>query len=425
MRLSAGAMQLPFRLIFCLWLTVLPVEAAHLSPLAPPPDWADLEKWQETMTRAEFVQLLESVYAPGEAARGLIEVKDDHAEIVLAAGAPEIATLRFAKDAASAKPAPRFWRTTAELGPAPPDRPLAGLRIALDPGHLGGDWARMEERWYRIDGTTAVAEGDLALRAAERLAPLLTALGAEVTWARHAAGPTTEARPADLRAPARAILTEQGVKRIHETYDGFDDPRRGSSVQFQSELLFYRMSEIRHRAAVVNEQLKPDLVLCLHLNADSWGEPNQPDFSPRNHLHVLVNGCYSAGEVRLDDVRHDLLARLLSGVTAPEQALADSVATSFASRAALPPLIYTGPNACRVNANPYVWARNLLANRLYRCPVVFLEPYVMNNREVWERIQAGDYEGERVVAGSLRPSLFREYAESVAAGLVGYYRTAR
>jgi len=212
------------------------------------------------------------------------------------------------------------------------------------------------------------------------------------------------------------------VKRMHETYAGFDDPRRGSSVQFHSELLFYRMSEIRHRADVVNDTLKPDLVLCLHFNAEEWGNANRPEFSPRNHVHVLVNGCYSAAEVRLDDVRHDLLARLLSGVTAPEQALADRVATAFARRAALPPLVYTGPNACRVNGNPYVWARNLLANRLYRCPVVFLEPYVMNNREVWERVQAGDYDGERVVAETLRPSIFREYAEAVAEGVAQYYR---
>ena len=68
-----------------------------------------------------------------------------------------------------------------------------------------------------------------------------------------------------------------------------------------------------------------------------------------------------------------------------------------------------------VGGNPYVWARNLLANRLYRCPVVFLEPYVMNSQEVWERVQAGDYEGERVIAGSLRKSIYREYADALAA----------
>ena len=44
----------------------------------------------------------------------------------------------------------------------------------------------------------------------------------------------------------------------------------------------------------------------------------------------------------------------------------------------------------------------------------------MNNREVWERIQAGDYEGEREVAGSRRASIFREYADAVAEGVRAY-----
>src|SRR5687768_1266472 len=169
------------------------------------------------------------------------------------------------------------------------------------------------------------------------------------------------------------------------------------------------MHEIRNRARLVNEELQPDLVLCLHFNAEPWGAPGEPQFSPRNHFHVLVDGCYSASELQLDDVRHDLLRRLLGGVTLPEHAMASEVATVFAREAALPPLIYTGSNAVRVNESPYLWARNLLANRLYRCPVVFLEPYVMNNQEVWERVQAGDYEGSRLVAGSLRRSLYREY----------------
>jgi len=46
-----------------------------------------------------------------------------------------------------------------------------------------------------------------------------------------------------------------------------------------------------------------------------------------------------------------------------------------------------------------VYARNLLATRLYRCPVVYCEPYVMNSNDVFARIQAGDYEGMRNING--------------------------
>ncbi|RYD62368.1 MAG: hypothetical protein EOP84_34650 [Verrucomicrobiaceae bacterium] len=71
--------------------------------------------------------------------------------------------------------------------------------------------------------------------------------------------------------------------------------------------------------------------------------------------------------------------------------------------------------------NAYLWARNLLANRVYRNPVVFLEPYVMNSRPVWKRVQLGDYEGTRIIAGEQRKSIYREYADGVVEGVRRYY----
>ena len=257
----------------------------------------------------------------------------------------------------------------------------------------------------------------MTLRVAQLLAPQLTALGAEVTLVRATPGPATPDRPETFRDAARAELLLEGIANPPETYSGPDDPQRGASVQFHSELLFFRNAEIRHRATLVNTKLRPDLVLCLHFDADAWGEPGAPVFTKNNGLHALINGTYSATELRNDDIRHDMLLKLLDRTADAELAACNTVVHTLARRLALPPHIYTRDNASRPGASPYVWARNLLANRLYRCPVVFLEPYAMNNREVWERIQAGDYEGEREVAGNRRPSIYREYADAVAEGV--------
>src|SRR2546425_291980 len=81
--------------------------------------------------------------------------------------------LRFAKDDVSVKAVPRLWHPAKSLPPAKEQRPLAGLRIALDPGHLGGKWAKMEERWFKVDDSRPVQEGDLALRVARLLASRL------------------------------------------------------------------------------------------------------------------------------------------------------------------------------------------------------------------------------------------------------------
>jgi hypothetical protein len=101
--------------------------------------------------------------------------------------------------------------------------------------------------------------------------------------------------------------------------------------------------------------------------------------------------------------------------------LAETVANALARATALPPYEYTDGRAVRIGPSPYVWARNLLANRLYRCPVIYCEPYVMNSPEVFARVQAGDYEGLREVAGRLRPSIVREYADAVIAGICDAY----
>ncbi len=417
----------PLRLIvgfFACLCFVASAPAQRLSPLAPAPDWTELDAFQDTITRAEFMELLDTVYAPGEAARGVITVGDDDAIVRTSLHPAAEWRLRFSPESKSPT---RYWRAAAALGPAPAGQPLAGVKIALDPGHLGGEWAKMEERWFQVGESKPVVEGEMTLRVAELLAPQLRALGAEVAFVRARIGPTTPTRPATLAAAARAELALHGIANPRATYSPAQTgPERAETVQWQSELLFYRISEIRHRAQVVNERIKPDLVVCLHFNAEGWGsDPLNPEFVDRNHLHVLVNGSYGAGELHFDDQRHDLLVKLLNRSYREELAVSERVASALATATNLPPYRYTTPNARSTGTNPYVWTRNLLANRLYHAPVIFLEPYVMNSAELWSRVQAGDYEGERLVADTLRKGLFREYADAVAAGLADYYRTAR
>jgi hypothetical protein len=54
-----------------------------------------------------------------------------------------------------------------------------------------------------------------------------------------------------------------------------------------------------------------------------------------------------------------------------------------------------------------------------------MEPYVMNSTIDHARIQAGDYPGLREVAGKLRRSIFKEYADGVTEALAVHYRKSR
>src|SRR6202022_1614507 len=143
-------------------------------------------------------------------------------------------------------------------------------------------------------------------------------------------------------------------------------------------------------------------------------------------LHLLVNGSYLESELELDDERFEMLRKLLSRAFDEELPGADAVAASMAKDTEAPPYEYpTTQTTTKIGSTGYVYARNLLATRLYRCPVVYCEPYVMNSKDAFARIQAGDYEGARNVNGVERKSIFREYADGVAEGLAEYYSKVR
>lgn len=385
--------------------------AVKLSPLAVAPDWSWLAGFAGKVGRSEVQAAVRDIYSGAAGFSGVLEVGGDALRVRAAGG--DWMEVPFAKgdtDGSLGMKEGRYWRKASELGVAPEGKPLQGMRITIDPGHLGGDWAKMEERYFKLNSGRAVMEGDLTLRVAKKLKPQLEKLGAEVTLLRKSDRPTTSDRPESLRTAAAADVNGQPT------------PER---VRLHSELLFYRVSEIRARARMVNEQLKPDLVVCLHFNAEEWGEPESPQLAVRNHLHALVNGCYSERELEFEDVRSEMLERLLSGADATAIPVCEMVAERLAQEAGLPPFTYFSNNARRVGSGAYLYARNLLATRLYKAPVVFLEPYVMNSEPVWKRVQMGDYSGQRLVDGELRKSLIAEYADGVADGLSLYYSQAR
>jgi len=380
---------------------------AKLSPLAPKPDWSRLDAFQETITRDEFTSLLDRVYAPGGAWKETIQIDDSSATVATSEGSWQ---LRFAASAESAKAVPGFWRSLKSLpAPASADKPLAGVHIAIDPGHLGGPWAKMEERWFRVGGGKPVQEGDMTLLVAKKLKARLEAMGARVSLTRTKASPATSLRPEKLRKQAAASLADKGK------------PATAAAIRKESELLFYRTAEIRARARAINSSIQPDAVVCLHFNAEDWGSESRPRLLADEHLHFLVTGAWSASELAYEDHRFDMLSKLLGRTFLEELALTNKISKPMAAASRLPPYTYTSGNAIRVDDNPYVWARNLLANRLFQCPVVYVEPYLMNGKLTYARIQAGDYDGTRNFAGVPRKSIYREYADSVAEGIAAHF----
>ena len=370
------------------------------STLGNPPKWELLDPWQSTITRDQFQNLLAKVYCPREEWwKPWIVIEQDKARIRKHAGKKDWYDLSFCKK-------PKDPEKSAKKR-----KSLKGLKIALDPGHIGGKYSEMEGRHFVMGKDSPVKEGDLSLETALKLKKILESLEAEVILVRSKPEPVTSKRPEDFAKEAQEWIAGRGLEKLKKE-------EKEKLLKKRREMLFYRVSEIHARARLVNEKIRPDLVICLHLNASAWKDPEKKELSERNDFHVLVNGCYMGGELALDDQRFEMMLRMLNGWHELEQRLAEDVSVALAKATKLPAFSYKGPNALKIGKVEGVWARNLLANRLYRCPVVFLEPYRANSKGAYKRIIAGNYKGTREFGGVKRIPLVDEYAQAVAEGLV-------
>ncbi|MEM8954030.1 MAG: hypothetical protein AAGD22_07775 [Verrucomicrobiota bacterium] len=416
-------------------LTLLSITSCHrppdpnhfnLSLLADPPEWQKLDPFQRSITREDFVSALEKIYSNGPSYKSTIKIRPKYAEITRSTKRKDFPAylFEFATDEQEAtarqqqlrSQATPFWTPTEILRQnTTPAKPLADIHVAIDPGHIGGKWARMEERWFQIGDDQPVEEGTMTLKVAKLLKTDLEEKGATVTLLRTDLEPVTNTRPEDFEDLATRYLVEAGFDPPPASYSNATEQLPGGpqfTVQWQSEKMFYRSQEIRDRARLVNNVIKPDLILCLHMNAEKWGNPARPTLRNKNHYHILCNGTYSLGEISADDQRFEMLLRLVQGIHDEEIPLCTAVAEAFDDITGMPRFAYDGTFARRVNEHPGVFSRNLLATRSYLCPVIFLEPYVMNDRGVYDRIQN---------AAKDDPSIFQEYADAVTEGLVRYF----
>lgn len=410
----------------CSWALVFFCSAAvaHSQFASPrePVLWPSLDRHQYTLTRAEFESRL-PLYSPDGSIRDYL-VLDDNGVTVYDSPGHGTPLWQMAWAVPGDKKRNRahsfkFSRTTlAPWTGVSAEKPLAGLTIALDPGHIGGAWANIEERKLVIGRNPPIQEGDMALIVAQHIAPQLEAAGAKIAWIRDSLEPVTPLRPADLVVEAMQSMATLDAR----TLTRMTSAKMLRTLELRSELLFYRPAEIGARAARVREY-QPDLTLCLHYNAAPWGRFSRPRLYNANKVVIFVHGAYTRGELTDEAQRFHLFRKLLEGTAGEEEAVASSVADSLAEGWRFPPENYDSWNvAAKAGKNPYVWARNLIANRLYDGPTVFVEGPYMNDRKMFPRMLAGDYEGEKEIGGKKVRSIHREYADFVARGVIAHYR---
>ena len=112
---------------------------AKTTSLGLAPDWKELDKFQESLTREEFQIALDKVYCPRlEWRESWIKLEKDHAKVRQVAGKEDWYILHFRKTGTE-QPSPAVSLSSVTL---------KDMVIALDPGHIGGSWAKMESAFF-------------------------------------------------------------------------------------------------------------------------------------------------------------------------------------------------------------------------------------------------------------------------------------
>jgi hypothetical protein len=393
--------------------------------LPTPNEWFAIDPYQGTITRRQFEQKLHTLYDPFSALPPYFDINDSR--VVIYPLPKERRTpqfiLNFAPPNQTHAP-PRWFRTPEEFRaePHPIDKPLNGLRVAIDPGHIGGPWAQMEERSTRYHGSAPVQEGDLNLITGRLLKQELTDMGASVFVVRDATEPVTPYRPEDMLPEARELLVQHSS---HSNVRALPPDKLnllfGHRLMDLAEFLFYRCSEIKERGNRIRNNFVPDITITLYIDATPGS--GRGKLTSANANIFFVQGSYTAREMADPEMRRRCVYKMVEGGSDIEAEVADAISGVFAQRTGLKPVGYGNSSTTRqvIPDNSYVVARNLAANRDYDGPVVCTEPYFMNNQVVYQRLLAGDYEGEKTFDGKPYGSIFREYADCVAQGLVKSY----
>ena len=90
----------------------------------------------------------------------------------------------------------------------------------------------------------------------------------------------TSKQPKDFAKEAQEWIAGRGLEKLKKE-------EKDKLFKKRQEMLFYRVSEIHARAKLINEKIRPDLVVCLHLNASPWKDPEKKELGETNDFPPL------------------------------------------------------------------------------------------------------------------------------------------
>ena len=291
---------------------------------------------------------------------------------------------------------------------------LQGRKIAIDPGHFGGIYAKLEKRFVRIsdpqeeeESSSSLDEGTLSYLTALELKRLLEEAGATVLITRSAIGEGV------IQKPFFSWLQER--------------PELWSSDHSLSKLflLYYNREDLYLRAEKINA-FNPDVTVVIHYNTHLTEEEKtlKSLVTQLNYNLAFIPGAFGAGELDKAADRYEFLRLLLTQHLEESEKLSQYLVHQFAEQLKVP-LIETEEKdvdfekAC-FKQSKGIYSRNLALTRLIHSPLCYGETLIQNNPEEFHRLNRKDI----AIEGIPCSSRIQEVSKAYFKGLQDYFHSS-
>ena len=194
--------------------------------------------------------------------------------------------------------------------------PLQGLRVALDPGHIGGDFARPEERYIHMKDNPDIQfdEGTLTYLTAVYLKNLLEEKGAEVLITKDGIGTAAGLSYIEWRERELENTIAAKVASITDAEKKMTTANWWKSEEANAAVirLLFNPYDMKVRANKINN-FNPHLTLMIHYNAGWTKKDGSFDLaSPKNYNIAFIPGSFMKGELATQEDRTHFVRLLVS-----------------------------------------------------------------------------------------------------------------
>lgn len=276
---------------------------------------------------------------------------------------------------------------------------LRGLRVALDPGHMGGDLWDVRTGKYVRSGNTKLSEGILALQTALLIEQRLRAMGAQVLITHRGPRPVTnvgydqinirefgrrELRNRSLEAWFQSLLSSANNESdLGAAFAKSAGVKKVFSENARSDYFAMR-EDLTARDRMIGA-FKPDLTLIIHFDSATSKPTNA-----KNRVRAYVPGSFGAAEFATGEARAHFLTHLAQGERwRASVELSKSIVGEISSRLSVP--IPATDMAGTLPVARGVFARNLALTRLLTdSPVSYLECLYYGNSQEFAMLARKD-----------------------------------